>query len=255
MYKQHRLISLILTFLLMTLVGLFRYSSGYLAQVDLIIIIGVIILSLFLSWRQLFLVALMIILGVGFSLIFLTDQTFSNQFDLIQEHVLLSATILLIWVISAVVKQREKRYFEQALRLKTLEKFQGTTELLTEAEFKSRVHLIQSGTSRRQEHNTVVIVNVHSKTFTKNAMHHYISDVLQHTIREEYDLIMRNHAGHYIIFLQNANKAGVEKVAERFFAAIRPHLNEIDLPVTYTCYGEEDFDFDTLTPIKVGDDR
>ena len=147
MLRYQRSISLLSFLFIIAIVGVFHFSTNYLILINTWLIIGVILISLILTWRQLFLVVLSIILIVGFSLIFITEEMIQNQFDLIGEHVLLSTSLLLIWVITGVVKIMEQRLIDQDAKIKTLEKYQGSTEILSLDEFKSRVHL----TTRRKD--------------------------------------------------------------------------------------------------------
>lgn len=112
MLRYQRSISLLSVLFIIAIVGVFHFNTNYLIAINMWLIIGVILISLILTWRQLFLVVLSIILIVGFSLIFITEETIQNQFDLIGEHVLLSASLLLIWVITGVVKFMEQRLID-----------------------------------------------------------------------------------------------------------------------------------------------
>lgn len=206
------------------------------------------LISIFLTWRQLFLVVLMIILIVGFSIFFITDQTLGNQYDLIGEHVLLSASLLLVWVMATVLKRMETVLQHQRETIKKLEKYQGATEILSNDEFKSRVKLIAKATDRRGAKNMVIEFSVSTVKTTEKAMHAYIAETILKTIRQEYDLVTKTDQQHYIVFLQDTNEIGVEKVTERLFQTIRHHLNEIKLPVTYKYYEATNYDFDLLAP-------
>ncbi|GEM02485.1 hypothetical protein SAMN05421839_10545 [Halolactibacillus halophilus] len=253
MIRYQRSISFLSILFIITIVGVFYFSTGYLVAINMWLIIGVILISLILTWRQLFLVVLSIILIVGFSLIFITEASIQNQFDLIWEHILLSASLLLIWVITGVVKFLEQRLIDQEAKIKTLEKYQGSTEILSLDEFKSRVHLITRGTDRRKETNMVVEFSLTAVKTTEKAMHAYIAETLLDSIRNEFDLVTKLDNKHYLVFLQDTSDIGVEKVTERFFNTIRHHLNEIELPVSYCYYHAEDYDFERFAP-KEGDE-
>lgn len=248
MLRYQRSISLLSVLFIIAIVGVFHFSTNYLIAINMWLIIGVILISLILTWRQLFLVVLSIILIVGFSLIFITEASIQNQFDLISEHVLLSASLLLIWVITGVVKFMEQRLIDQDAKIKTLEKYQGSTEILSLDEFKSRVHLITRGTDRRKETNMVIEFSLSTVSASEKAMHAYIAETLVRSIRNEFDLVTKLVNKRYLVFLQDTSDIGVEKVTERFFNTIRHHLNEIKLPVSYRYFHAEDYDFEQFAP-------
>lgn len=185
-------ISLLFILFIVVAIGLFHYSSDTFLALNMWLIIIISLISIFLTWRQLFLVVLTTILIVGFSIFFITNQTLSNQYELIGEHVLLSASLLLVWVMATVLKRMETVLQHQRETIKKLEKYQGSTEILSNDEFRARVKLITKATDRRNAKNMVIEFTISTIKTTEKAMHGYVAETILNTTRNEYDLVTKS---------------------------------------------------------------
>lgn len=246
--RYQRSTSYLIVLFVLVLTGLVYFNRGILFNMNLILVVGITLLSIFLNWRQLFIVVLSTILIVGFGLILITDQSIRGQYYLITEHILLSSSLILVWVIMTMIKFMENKMAEQDELIKSLKKYQGSSKVLEIEEFKSRVNIIMRSTTRRQTSNMLIEFKINTPKLTEKSMRNLLSQAIEQTIREDYDLVTQKTDNQFLVFLQETTEIGVEKVKERLFEKLRHQLNEITIPITCAYLEAKDYDFEKLEP-------
>lgn len=193
----------------------------------------------FLSTSKNFILILTIIFSVGFSLVVVSDTSIKSQSYLIGEYTLLIAALIIMWLVFAEVKRNSYELAMLRLKAEELEKYIGTSNLLTHSEFTNRIKFIMTGTQRRGEENFYLSVKASSSDKTTEAMNFLLMQTLLKTVRSDYDLVTKLADGSYFLFLQNTKEEGCLKVVERILKSLRTELNAIQLPISYEIFDQE----------------
>lgn len=241
--KTFTSLSMLITFLLFSLAGLFQFADGMILMIDLLIILATIVAMNVMSTSKNFILVLSITLTTGFVLLFyhfFQGSTLASQLDYIVQHVLLTASLILIWLLFSTVKRLQEDLTGLKNRITELEKYEGSLHLLTNSEFVNRVQLISTGTKRRGEENYYVLFSLSTTEVTKEAIHHVFSRGLLDAVRAQFDLVTKLADGSYLLFLQNTDENGCQIVVNRLFQALRKNLGQSELPVTYTIIKEDE---------------
>ncbi|MBY0097338.1 hypothetical protein [Mesobacillus maritimus] len=244
-------LSLLIAFLLFTLTGLFLFADGMILYIDLVIILASIVAMNMLSTSKNFILVLTITLTTGFVLLFyqfFKGATLSSQIDYILQHILQTASLILIWLLFSTVKGLQEDVTVLKKRINELEKYEGSFHLLTRQEFKNRVQIISTGTRRRGEENYFVLFTLSRNDVTKDALDHVFSQVILDTVRAQFDLVTKLEDGSYLLFLQNTDENGCQIVVNRLFQSLRKNLEQSELPVSFTISKEDEINkVDTLS--------
>ncbi len=238
-------LSLLITLLLLGFFFLFQFANGIMRYIDLFIIVFTIIIMNLLSTSKNFILVLTITLSMGFALLFysfFSASTISSQINFIIQHVVLSASLIIIWLVFSNVKRLQEETINLKKRILELEKYEGSLDLLTNSEFVNRAQIISTGTKRRGEENYYIMFTLSTEGLTKESMNHVFSQALLETVRAQFDLVTKLTNGSYMVFLQNTNEAGCQIVVNRLFQSLGKNLSQIELPITYTIMKEEEVD-------------
>jgi hypothetical protein len=236
-------LTLLLTLLLFSFLGLFLYANGIVLYIDLLIIIASITAMKTLSTSKNFILILAITLTTGFVLLFyqfFKGATLASQVDFIIQHVILTASLILIWLLFSTVKNLQAETTELKKRVSQLEKYEGSLHLLTNAEFVNRAQIISTGAKRRGEENYLILFTVTTTGVTKESLHHVFSQALLSAVRAQFDLVTKLTDGSYLVYLQNTNEKGCHIVVNRLFQSLTKNLNAKELPVTYKVMKEDE---------------
>lgn len=238
-------LSFLLSLLLICFFCMFQFSTNFTLFINILIILSVLIMMNFMSTAYNFILILSIILIIGFSYLFFSLYSHADmllQLDFIIQHILLTASLIIIWLLFSTVQKVQEETQRLKEKVKSLEKYEGNLDLLTNSEFKNRAHLISTGTKRRNEKNYYVLLRVSFNGLAKESMDYVISETLLESVRTQFDLVTKIGDHSYMIFLQNTNEQGCLIVINRFFNHLRHKLNLIELPVTYEIINEENMD-------------
>ncbi|QDP41103.1 hypothetical protein [Radiobacillus deserti] len=244
--KSLTTLHLLVTLLLISFLGLFYLSSNdILFLVNLsIILISIIIMNFFSTSRN-FIILLSIVLLIGFILLFygfFRRSSLQVQIDFVIQHIFLTASLIILWLLFAAVKKIQEDVKSLRQRVQELEKWDSTTNVLMPSEFLNRVNVISTGTKRRGETNYYVSFTVHSLEHTKDSMNHVFSTSILQAIRSEFDFVTKTSEHTFLVFLQNTNEQGCNIVINRLFDMLRNQLNFIEIPVSYEIIPEEEMD-------------
>lgn len=233
-------LSLFISLLLVDFFILFRFmSSEYLLIYALIILISALLMNVFSTAKN-FVLILAIILSLGFTLVFLSETTLLSQAILIGEYLLIMGALLLMWLLFAEVKKSDEERKELRKKAKELEKYVGSSSLLTPSEFENRVKFISTGTQRRNEENYYVVFKHQEVSNATESLSYLLKKAIFKTVRSDYDLVTKLNDDSYLVFLQNTNETGCSKVIERLFKSLRSELNTIQLPIDYEVLNQEE---------------
>lgn len=192
-----------------------------------------------LSTSKSFMLILTIIFSVGFSLVVISDTSLMSQATLIGEYTLLITALIIMWLAFAEIKKNSDELAILRVKAKELEKYIGTSNLLTHSEFTNRIKFILTGTQRRGEENFYLSVKASSSDKTAEAMSFLLMQTLLKTVRSDYDLVTKLADGSYLLFLQNTKEEGCLKVVERILKSLRTELNTIQLPISYEIFDQK----------------
>lgn len=113
--------------------------------------------------------------------------------------------------------------------------------MLTKQEFYERSKITLRGMNRRNETGFLLKVSVLSNGVTQKAWQGLVQNVIEETIRSDFDFFMSEGAS-FIIFLQNTNEEGVIKFQNRLLSNLRLQMNMIQPPIQFRDYAIVDFD-------------
>ncbi|WP_080845802.1 hypothetical protein [Cytobacillus gottheilii] len=207
-------------------------------KLALILIASSILLLSFSSIQYLFPIIISVILGFG---AFLTGYAFlaahqeNIQIELMYIHLLLTAFLLLYWVLVHYLKKTVNESNQLYEKVKSLEKYDVTTKLLTTHEFLDQSKIVQKGAARRNESLWLLVLELnHEKKTTLATLKHKLSQIVFSSIREEYDFVTATNKG-ILILVQNTNENGVEVVLQRIHSKSHTVFNQIRPPYQYKC--------------------
>lgn len=232
-------LSFYLFLLLVTFFLLFQViTSDYRSISALIILLAALAMNYFSTSKN-FIMFLTVIFGVGFLMTISSDTDVRSQIYLIAEYTVLAASLIIMWLLFSEVKKMDTELTALKLKAVKLEKYIGSSNLLTQPEFANRIKLIRTGTQRRGEENYYVLFKLDPLEKTKEAMHFLIVQTLLQTVRSDFDLVTKLTDNSYLVFLQNTKREGCLKVIERVFQSLRTELTVIQIPIQYEIFNQE----------------
>jgi hypothetical protein len=202
-------------------------------QLALFLIAASVLLLSFTHLNFLFPIVISIILGFG---AFLTGYAFlfgdqdNVQISLMYLHLLLTAFLLLYWVLVHYLKKTLSENKQLAEKVKSLEKVDAATKLLTKNEFLDQAKIVQKGAARRGESLWLLTLELSpvNKTVLA-ALRHKLAQIVFSSIRQEYDFVTATKKG-IIILLQNTSENGIEVVQKRIDSKSHTAFNQIKPP-------------------------
>lgn len=200
MSKGTTYLSLFISLLLVDFFILFHFmSSEYLFIYALIVLISALLMNV-LSTAKNFILILAIILTLGFTLVFLSGTTLISQAILIGEYLLIMGALLLMWLLFAEVKKNDEERKELMKKAKELEKYIGSSNLLTSSEFENRVNFISTGTKRRNEDNYYVVFKPKEVNNATESLSYLLQKIIIKTVRSNFDLVTKLNNHSYLVF-------------------------------------------------------
>ncbi len=231
--KSHRLYWLMALWAVSIATQLLLPTTMFFIQASVVIII-LLLMTLFKSSVN-FLIFLSTILVYGFCLTVysMNHQIFdAGQYELILAHLLLTASILLNWLIVHELKTLNQKIQEMEVRLNQLEKIDNETKALSFPEFLERGLLIETGMRRRGEKGYLLyftMTDIVPLTVKSSLRQEFIKACL-HTVRAGYDLVTSPTDEEILIFLQATDEAGRDIVIHRIEEAMKQNVNCISMP-------------------------
>lgn len=228
-----------LLLLLITFFLLFQVSTSEYHSISAVIILVAALAMNYLSTSKNFILILTIIFSVGFLMTLYSDTDIRSQVYLIGEYTVLAAALIIMWLLFSEVKKMTTEMTALRIKADKLEKYIGSSNLLTQSEFANRIKFISTGTQRRGEENYYVLFKVDPLEKTKEAMNFLVVQTLLKTVRSDFDLVTKLTDNSYLVFLQNTKREGCLKVIERVFESLRTELTVIQIPVQYEIFNQE----------------
>lgn len=239
---------ILLTFLLCSFMALSFTASSSIPLTDGLILLLAIFSIHAGSFARQFITLLLLSLSFGFFLLFyalFTHASLTEQVYYLLRHILVTVSMVLIWLTYGITSRYRNENIALKEKIQALEKYAGSSQLLTLTEFKSRVKLISTGTKRRNEQNYYVfasIVTPEKVLETTNSISHIVSEGILSSIRAEFDLVTQVKEEQFLIFLQNTNEAGCQIVIDRLMGKLRNQFNLIDPPLICETVLEEEIE-------------
>lgn len=238
--KRSSHLSLLITLLLVSLLLLFQFSASEYRVISFgLLMISAIAMQLLSSAKN-FIWLLAVILGVGFGMLFLTDASIATQLELIESYTFLVTTLIIMWLLFGEMKKADAQVKAAQAHAKELEKYIGSSDLLTYTEFVNRVDVITTGTKRRGEVNYYLHFQLKAPAITQTAFDALFCETLLATVRTRFDLVTKLADDSYLVFLQHTEKAGCMIVLERFFSTLKTKLETDALPVEVDVLNEKE---------------
>ncbi|PRO66087.1 hypothetical protein [Alkalicoccus urumqiensis] len=196
---------------------------------------AVVLMSVLRSvWNFLLLLTISLTYGFGLTIFALQMAYFdSQQYLLIQAHLALTASLLLLWVLMHEVKKGAEAYSALQLRVKELEKFDVDTRALSMTEFLERGEAVEAGMKRRGEMSRLVRLTLSDHippTTQREVLQKIVQEALL-SVRDSYDLVTRPSENSVLLCLQNTNEEGERIVLKRLEKRLHRQLNFVRMPV------------------------
>jgi hypothetical protein len=248
---------ILLTVLLLSLTALSYMTSYSVLGVEILILLIAIFSINIGSFARQFITLLILSLSYGFFLLFYaqyTKTTMHDQILFIILHITVTVCMVLIWLTFGLTSRYQAENNALKDKIRTLEKYTGSSNMLTLPEFQSRVKLISTGTQRRKEQNFFVSVSIAppaGKQETAETLFHVVSEGVLGSIRAEFDLVTHTKPDELLIFLQNTSEDGCGIVITRLMNKLRTQFNLIELPISCEVFKEEDINI--LIPTVKGE--
>ena len=233
--KRSMLINIVVV-VMVSILGVIFLTELPFYKLALVLIASSILLLSFTNIKFLFPIIITVILGFG---AFLTGYAFFSahqeniQFYFMYIHLLLTAFLLLYWVLVYYLKKTVNESNQLSEKVKLLEKYDVSTKLLTKHEFLDQSKIVQKGAIRRNESLWLLVLelNLENKN-TLSTLKHKLSQIVFSSIREEYDFVTATNKG-ILILLQNTNENGVAVVLDRIHSKSHTVFNQIQPPYQY----------------------
>ncbi len=239
MTKKMSVLPFYLLLLLITFFLIFQVSTSDYRSISALIILVAALAMNYLSTSKNFILILTIIFSVGFLMTIYSDTDIRSQVYLIAEYTVLAAALIIMWLLFSEVKKMTTEMTALRIKADKLEKYIGSSNLLTQSEFANRIKFISTGTHRRGEENYYILFKVDPLEKTKEAMNFLMVQTLLKTVRSDFDLVTKLTDNSYLVFLQNTKREGCLKVIERVFESLRTELTVIQIPVQYEIFNQE----------------
>lgn len=236
-------LSLLTMLLLLSLFAFFQFTEDEYRYISMAILLFSVLAMHVLSSSKNFIWLLVIIFGVGFGLLFITDSSLEVQLFLIKQYSLLIVAVILIWLLFSETKKVDAKIQTVQQHANTLEKYVGSTHLLTYREFVNRVEMISTGTQRRGEENFYLHFQLQGSEITKASFEYLFTETLLRTIRKRFDLATQLENGTYLVFLQHTQREGCTIVMNRFIESLKKQLDIDPLPFKVDILNEAEATF------------
>lgn len=194
-----------------------------------------IIIMVSLHERFVFLYAITLSLAYG---TFLTIYAFihinssETQLLYMYSHLLFTSFLLVFWILVNFLKNigYENRDLKRQVQL--LQKYNGTTQILTVTEFKEQAQWLLKSSERNKEEAWLLRIKVnHTNQRIKDNLQEMLEKASLQTIRQKFDLVT-SETGLLYFLLKNTHEDGVERVIERYWEKCQEELNFINPPFT-----------------------
>lgn len=198
---------------------------------EALIIGGVsIIVMVILHEQYIFLYAITVALLYG---AFLTTYAFiytpSSEIQLLYmyNHLLLTSFILMFWILLNLLKNIGYENSDLKRQVQLLQKYNGTTQILTINEFKEQAQWLLKSSERNSEQAWLLQIRVnYFNQRTKKNVQETLEKVALQTIRQKFDLVTAEKNFIYLL-LKNTNPEGVQRVIDRYEEKCQVELNFI----------------------------
>jgi len=197
------------------------------------IVLPLLLVMTFLSGRKNFLVLIAYTLGLGFFYLILSWYTSaSNETQLlyIEQHLLASLLIFLYWLLLRHLRSvfEDNQYLTD--RVRTLEGYSETPQLLSYSEFLDRTDFLMAGAKRRDETNYLIHLRLKPTAPNKKSIMQLLTIAGIRVFRVHYDVMSQRNKFEFLIFLQNTDAVGANIACERFLSEVRLQMTSVNYP-------------------------
>lgn len=224
-------------FLLLVLFGAAGYGLFLLERSaptpSVFILLPLLLVMTFLNGRKNFLLLIAYTLGLGFFYLVLSwyiDASNAAQLLYIEQHLLASLLIFLYWLLLRHLRSvfEENQYLTE--RVRTLEGYSETPQLLSYSEFLDRTDFLMAGAKRRNETNYLIHLRLKPAVLNKKSIMQLLTVAGLRVFRAHYDVMSQRNKFEFLIFLQNTDTAGANIACERFLGEVRAQMTSIHYP-------------------------
>ena len=172
-------------------------------------------------------------LGLGFFYLILswyTNASNETQLLYIEQHLLASLLIFLYWLLLRHLRSvyEENQYLTD--RVRTLEGYSETPQLLSYSEFLDRTDFLTAGANRRDETNYLIYLRLKPTALNKKSIMQLLTIAGIRVFRVHYDVMSQRNKFEFLIFLQNTDAVGANIACERFLSEVRLQMTSINYP-------------------------
>ncbi|RFA34773.1 hypothetical protein CAI16_10335 [Virgibacillus dokdonensis] len=167
-----------------------------------------------------------------------------SQYQYIVAHILLTASILLTWLIIHELRVLKEKMEKLHMRLQHLEKYDVDTKALSFQEFKERAQLIATGMKRRGEKGQLISFTMKEDIdpVVQVSLRQAFVKICLDTIRLQFDLVTSPSKDNVLVFLQAADNDEINTFVHRVGEKMKQNFNFINLPYYIDTYETQDIE-------------
>lgn len=202
-------------------------------SISAILVLPVLLLMTALNGRKNFVILVTYVLSLGFVYLLITWFVKSSneaQLFYIFEHLLSSIIVFLYWLLLRQLRGvfEENQVLEN--RVKILEGYSETPQLLPYSEFLDRTDFLITGANRRNELNYLIHIHLNPSTLNKKTIIQTLTVAGLNVFRANYDVMSQRNKAEFIIFLQNTTEKGATIAWSRYLENLRTDFTSIEYP-------------------------
>lgn len=228
-------LSLLILIVLLTCSIYMLYVSNEESKVSIsaLLVLPVLLLMTTLNGRKNFVILITYVLSLGFVyLLFTWFVKSSNETQLfyIVQHLLSSMIVFLYWLLLRQLRAVFEENHVLVNRVKVLEGYSETPQLLPYSEFLDRTDFLITGANRRNELNYLIHIYIKPVALNKKTIIQTLTVSGLDVFRANYDVMSQRNKTEFIIFLQNTTEKGASIAWTRYLEELRSKFTSIDYP-------------------------
>ena len=202
-------------------------------SVSALLVLPMMLLMSFFNGRKNFIILITYVLSLGFVYLLYTwfvSSSNDTQLFYIGQHLLSSVIIFLYWLLLRQLRGVFEENHTLMNRVKVLEGYSETPQLLPYSEFLDRTDFLITGANRRNELNYLIHIYIKPAALNKRTIIQTLTVSGLDVFRANYDVMSQRNKAEFIIFLQNTTENGADIAWTRYLEKLRTEFTSIDYP-------------------------
>ncbi|MCT4793000.1 MULTISPECIES: hypothetical protein [Exiguobacterium] len=235
--KRYAFSLLLLLSLLATVLIIYQLEFDLNSSPLPFILLPILLLMTWMNGRINFLILVTYTLGLGFVYLVLSwynAATNEQQLFYIAQHLLSSFGVFLYWLFLRQLRSIFENNKELQERVKLLEGFSESPQLLSYSEFLDRTDFLIAGAKRREEKNILFHIQIPATKFNKKSIMQQLTNAGLKVFRAHFDVMSQRNRQEFIIFLQNTDSTGANIAWSRYEKELRNRFTTVDFPFEFS---------------------